>query len=161
MLAARARLRLPPIEVRMSDPYCDWCAHGFSANRLRYLMLTNTHSFLSVVIPGSGITSEKAFIRESVNGIQRYLSESGRREVFETFIAPHTSSIRWAKVPDRSVLGTMNELIYLAQCHLIEGGLPPRVVSERLNEVPISVLWKRGKTIAPGKTFDALRALGN
>lgn len=145
----------------MVDPYCDWCAHGFSANRARYLLLTNTYSFLSVVIPGSGITSEAAFIRASVAAIQHYLSESGRTQVFETYVAPHTSSIRWAKVPDRSVLGTMNELIYLAQCHLIEGGLPPLMVSERLNGVPLSVLWKRGKTFAPGKTFDALRAKEN
>jgi len=56
------------------DPYCYWCAHDFSANRARYLLLTNTHSFLSVAVPGSGLTSETAFIRASVNAIQRYRS---------------------------------------------------------------------------------------
>ncbi len=158
MLAARARLRLPPDEVSLVDPYCDWCAHGFTARRLRYLLLANTYSFLSVVIPGSGITSETAFVRASVDAIQRYLSESGRGEVFEKFVAPHKSSIRWAKVPDRSVMGTMNELIFQAQCDLIEEGLPLRLVSDRLNGVALSVLWKRGKTISPGKTFDAFTA---
>ncbi len=157
MLAARAHLRVPAGDLRIEDPYRDWCAHSFTAGRRRYLLLTNTYSFLSVVFSGAGLTSEAAFIRATVGALQRYLQESGRGDVFENFIGPHTDSIRWAKVPDRSVLGTMNELVFQAELYLTEMVIPLQSVSDRLNQVPLSVLWKRGNTSAPDRTFDALR----
>jgi hypothetical protein len=39
---------------------------------------------------------------------------------------------------------------------MIEGGLSPSETSDKVNEVPLSALWNRGDTIAPGDTFDRM-----
>ncbi len=41
-----------------SNPFADWSAHLFTAERRQYILVANTSSLYSVVMPGKGITSE-------------------------------------------------------------------------------------------------------
>jgi hypothetical protein len=157
-LAARVGLAVPPGDVPVETPHCDWCAHTFTAQRFRYIILTNTHSFFSVIMSSRGVTTEAAFIRSALGSIGRHLVESGRGSVFERVIAPQANEVQFASIPNRAVLGTITELVFLAQVDLVEGGLSATEVSSRLNEMPLSVLWKRGATIMPRETFDAMPA---
>lgn len=158
MLASRTRIPLPVGNVPVEKAHVDWCAHTFTAQRFRYTILTNTHSFLSVVMRGSGIGDENDFIRATIGALREYLVSSDRRRVWEQLMEPAAGEVRFARIPDRRVMGTINELVFQATVELIEGGLSPHETSDRLNQVPLSALWNRGPTISPGETFDAMPA---
>jgi hypothetical protein len=156
-LAKRLKVELPPENVPVREKHTDWCAHGFTANRHRYLILTNTYSLLSVVTHARGLTTEGAFISHGLSAIRHYLHDSGRQFALERFVIPAEAEVRLVRLADRAVLGSINELIFLAKCHLIEGGLSPAETSHRLGEVPMSLLWKRGPA-TPADTFDQMPA---
>ena len=46
-----------------ADPFADWSAHLFTAERRQYILLANTTSLYTVVMPGRGITSVDTFVR--------------------------------------------------------------------------------------------------
>ena len=158
MLAQRISAIVPAAPVPVELPYTDWCAHTFTAQRYRYVILTNTFSLLSVVAPGTGLTTEDAFVRHAISAIREYLRASQRTSALERLVGPAGDEVRLARLSDRAVMGSMNELIYLAKLDLIEGGLSPAETSERLNEVPLSMLWKRGGAPHPGPVFDSMPA---
>lgn len=156
MLAKRIGVSLPADVVPVETLHADWCAHGFTAQRYRYLILTNTHSLFSVVTHATGVNSQDAFIRHALAAISERLRESGRAAMIERYIGPASAEVRLARLTDRAVMGSINELIFLAKCDLIEGGLSPAEVSGRLNEVPCSMLWKRKGPGHPNGVFDAM-----
>ncbi len=156
ILAKRLHLALPRDPVPVGNPFWDWCAHAFTAERHRYVILTNTHSLFSAVTPGAGINSEEAFIRRSVSAIREVLCDSGREFAWERQIAPAVAAVQFSRLSDRAVMGSMNDLIYMAKVHLIEGRLSPMEVSAMINTAPLSVLWKRGRASNPDRAFDEM-----
>ncbi|MDO8544071.1 MAG: hypothetical protein Q7S40_26825 [Opitutaceae bacterium] len=160
MLAKRLHLTVPADTVAVTAPHADWSAHTFTVNRFRYIILTNSYSLLSVVLHGSGITSDDTFIRASLAGLRDYMDRSGRAFAYETFIAPAAAAVRFARIPDRRIMGSINELVFLATVDLVEGGLAPAEVTERLSRVPMSMLWRRSDASSPDLAFDQMpRAL--
>lgn len=155
-LAKRIGAQLPVATEPMQAPHADWCAHVFTAQRFRYVILTNTYSLLSVVMSAKGMNDENEFIRSSLSSIREYLRDSGREFALERFVGPAAGEVQFARLSDRAVLGSINELVFLAKCELIEGGLSSFETSHRLNEVPMSVLWKRGAGGHPGAAFDQM-----
>lgn len=155
-LAKRIGVHLPMATVPVQAPHTDWCAHIFMAQRFRYIILANTYSLLSVVVSAKGVNDENEFIRSSLSSIREYIRDSGREFVLEHFVGPASGEVRFARLSDRAVLGSINELIFLAKCELIEGGCSSVETSHRLNEVPMSILWKRGSGSHPGAAFDQM-----
>lgn len=156
MLAKRLHLDLPAADVPADNPFTDWCAHGFTAERHRYVILTNTRSLFSVVTHGAGITSEGAFIRRALDALRETLRDSGREFAWERHIAPAMMEVRFARLADRRVMGSMNDLIYMAKVHLEGRDVSPMELSARMNETPLSLLWKRGTAGSPDRAFDEL-----
>jgi hypothetical protein len=156
MLAARIGSPLRDENLPVESLYTDWCAHSFTARRCRHIILTNTYSFLSVVMAARGITSEDAFIRSAGEAIRDYLVQSGRSSAFDRFMAAETTEARFSRIPDRRVLGTINELVFLAADYLAAENVSLFKISEYLNTVPLSALWNRGDTSSPGPTFDRM-----
>ncbi len=44
------------------NPYADWTAHLFTADRTQYILVSNTTSLYSMVLYGAGITSDDRFV---------------------------------------------------------------------------------------------------
>jgi hypothetical protein len=61
-------------------------------------------------------------------------------DVFETMIAPAADSVSFCKASDRSVLGSINELVFQATCDFLETGYPLVLVNRRINRIPMSRL---------------------
>jgi hypothetical protein len=72
--------------------------------------------------------------------------------VYNRFIAPASGSVSFAKALDRSVTGSMNDLINHAKAWLMENKLSPHDVGSRLNEIPFSSL----KYLSPRVAFKNL-----
>jgi hypothetical protein len=139
------------------NPFADWSAHLFVAGRTQYLLLSNTKSLYSTVMYGKGVTNDSHFIERALGGIREFTEADGQAFVYRRFIVPATASVRFAKALDRSITGSMNDLIKHATYWLAEGDQSPFDVGSRLNEIPMSALGSSGSPY--GKPREAFRAL--
>jgi uncharacterized protein DUF6933 len=139
------------------NPLADWSAHLFVAGRTQYLLLSNTKALYSTVIYGKGITSDSHFIERALGGIREFMEADGQAFAYRRLIVPATASVRFAKALDRSVTGSMNDLIKHATYWLAEGDQSPFDVGFRLNDILLSALASSGSPY--GKPRDAFRAL--
>ncbi len=123
-----------------SNPYADWSAHLFTVERVQYIILTNTASLYSILTYGKGITNESKFIQDAISSMRLFFGLDGNDSVFERWIVPETSKISFSKSLNRSVTGSMNDLIFLAKVRMIEGEESPYQASVGLNQAPMSYL---------------------
>lgn len=138
------KIGLAPLQALPSDkeknPLIDWCAHLFTAQRTQYIILTNTASLYSMVMPGRGITDDRQFIRGVLSCMKEFMSIDGNQVIFEKVIEPESHDVIFSKATDRRVAGSMNDFIFQAKGHLIEGQQSPFDASLLLNESPMSYL---------------------
>ncbi len=140
------------------NPYADWSAALFVAGRTQYILLSNTKALYSTVLYGKGITNDSHFIERALGGIREFMEADGQAFVYHRFIVPATASVRFAKALDRSVTGSMNDLIRHATAWLAEGDVAPFDVGFRLNDILLSALADSDSS-PYGKPRDAFRAL--
>lgn len=122
------------------NPYIDWSAHLFVANRSQYILLTNTPSLYSTLIFGVGISNDSLFIERALNGIREFMEADGQGFVYKRFLAPSSETVTFAKALARSVTGSMNDLIYHAKHWLSDDRLSPFDVAKELNGIPFKPL---------------------
>jgi len=135
---------LPPHE----SPFLDWTANLFMVSRWQCILLTNSCCLYSVVLPGKGVSNEKAFVETSTNALYEYMVLDGCEYIFNTHIASHIGTATICKTSDRRVLGSMNDFAYHTRVYLLEMGLPGPLVNARLNDMPMSVLDTRYPKVA-------------
>jgi len=122
------------------NPFADWSAHVFSAKHTQYVIICNTRSFYSTVMYAKGITNENLFITRVLGGLREFLEDDGQEFIYTHLISPASATVRFAKALDRSVTGSMNDLIYHATMCLIEDEMAPHDVGFKLNKIPFSSL---------------------
>lgn len=142
------------------NPFADCSAGLFLVSRRQYILVTNTKSLYSVVIPGKGITNENAFIEQALHSLQEFMEENAQGDVYERYITPATETTQFAKALNRSVTGSMNELIRQAEYWLAEEPFSLNEVSVRLNDTLLSAL-AHSKSFPYGKPRDVFQAMVN
>lgn len=121
------------------NPYADWSSHLFTAARSQYIILTNTASLYSCVMAGRGISNQRLFVERALETIRDFTADDGQQFNFRKFVIPAATDVRFAKSLNRSVIGSMNELVEVAKIFLSEG-MSVNDVGYRLNETPLSAL---------------------
>ncbi|KKK63787.1 hypothetical protein LCGC14_2990780 [marine sediment metagenome] len=122
------------------NPFADWSAHLFTADRTQYIIVTNTPSLYSAVMYGRGISDDSQFIRRALDCLREFMVDDGLDFIYRRFVAPATGTVRFSKALNRSVTGSMNDLIQCGKLWLTESGLSPFDTSFKLNEMPMSFL---------------------
>ena len=140
----------PPLDA---NQYADWSAHLFIADRTQYVILTNTASLYSMVMYGRGIANDNQFIKAALDALHEFMADDGQEFIFRRFIAPSSATVQFSKALNRSVTGSMNDLVYHAQMWLTEGESSPFDASCKLNEMPMSAL----KYANPREVFKGLQ----
>lgn len=140
------------------NPYADWSCHLFTADRTQYIILTNTPSLYSCVMYGRGITDDSRFIERALSTIREFMEDDGQAFVYQRFIAPSSAMVTFAKALNRSVMGSINDLISEAKLRLVEDDLSPHDVGFKLNDVLLSALGD-GKGRPYGKPKEAFKRL--
>lgn len=135
------------------DLYADWSAHLFTADRTRFILVTNTASLYSVVMYGKGITNDSILIQKILSLLGEFMTDDGFPFAFHRFVAPSSTSVLFSKALNRAVTGSMNELAYQAKGFLIEDELSPYDTSFRLNKIPMGQL----KYAFPKEAFAELK----
>ena len=122
------------------NPFVDWSANLFHADRTQYVLLTNTKSLYSTVFFGKGITDESELVDRALSSLRDFMHADGQEFVFRRLVASAAATVHFAKALNRSVIGSMNELVRFATFHLVEDEISPFDVGFRLNEIPFSSL---------------------
>ncbi len=142
------------------NPYADWSAHLFTVARTQYIIVANTRALYSVVFYGKGITDYSEFISRALSSLREFMEHDGQSFVYQRLIAPTSGSIRLAKALDRSVTGSINELVKFATVWLEEGEVSPHDLGFKLNDVLLSALAPSKKD-GYGKPNEAFKALAD
>lgn len=149
-----------PLQPLSENPFADWSAHLFVADRKHYILLSNTKSLYTTVLNGKGVTDDRRFIERALGSLRESLEGDGQASVYRRFIAPSSRSVRFARALDRAVTGSMNELIVHATALLLEGELSPFDVGFRLNDVLLSAI-AAGGTEKYGKPREAFMSMAS
>jgi hypothetical protein len=136
-----------------SNPFADWVARLFIADRAQYILVTNSISLYSVIIYGKGVTCRDSLIRSIMDMLRDVMDKDGYRMLYETQVAPQSYCVSLSKAVNRSVTGSMNELEYHAKWLLIRDEMSPYDASFRLNELYLSYLTYQ----IPRRAFQAMR----
>jgi hypothetical protein len=125
------------------NPFADWSARLFTADRAQYILMTNSASLYSVVIYGRGVTDGNAFLHEVTDMMRDVMEKDGFRLIYKKRVAPQTARVSFSKAVNRSVTGSMNEFAFYAKWHLIRDEMSPYDVSFQLNKTPMSYIKYR------------------
>lgn len=121
----------------------DWHAHLFTVQRMQYILATNTASLYSLVMPGRGITTGRQLVQALSDGLQTFLAGKGQQpNALMDLLVPERDAL-FAKITDRRILGSMNDLIFQSKVRLGEGQQTLFTISYYLNETPMSFLKYR------------------
>ena len=144
----------PPKSLPLDpNPFADWSTHLFVADRTQYILITNTASLYSMVMFGRGIANDGQFLDRITSYMGEFIRDDGYRFMYERWIIPSMAHVLFSKALNRSVTGSMNDLVFMAKTRLVERDVSPYDVSFWLNDVPMSYL-KHGR---PKDAFEALR----
>ena len=154
-----ARLGGGPLAALAShaNPLLDWSVRAFAAGTKAYVLLSNTRSLYSVVLDGVAGETRKQLAERVAGAVGVILDGTGRLAGVGNDLAPE--SVRFAKALDRSVTGSMNELVAYAEMLLAGGDLSVPEVGVRLNDFLLSALARAGEKYGtPRAAFAALVA---
>ena len=142
------------VQPRHENPLLDWSAHVFIVERAEYVLVSNTTSLYSAVLDGAAIRDATRFTERVLGVIWAILDGAGRLP--DERLAP-VETVRFTKSLDRSVTGSMNELITHAAAFLADGDLAVADVSVRLNDILLSALASGSNKY--GRPLDVFAAL--
>ena len=128
------------------NTFADWSAGLFLVGRTQYILVSNTKSLYSTVLPGKGVTNDSDFIERALSSIREFMEADGQQCVYERFVNPASGSVRFAKGLNRSVTGSMNDMTKHAGYWLSAGDVSPVEIGSRLKGIPMSALKHDGST---------------
>jgi hypothetical protein len=103
---------------------------------------------------GRGITDDNEFIGQSMSNMRELMaSYDGLEFIFHRLIAPSAGRIRYSKVRDRKVLGSIAELVREARFYIVERQASPFDAASQVNQTLLSYLRYRH----PKEVFAQLR----
>lgn len=142
------------------NPYADWSCHLFRADRTQYILISNTKSLYSCVRYGQGLTNDSVFIEGVLNSLREFMEDDGQSFIYQKFVAPSSKTVSFAPAMDRSVTGSMNDLIHHAIAWLEDGDVAPHELGFKLNDILLSSI-ATSKSEAYGKPNEAFKLLAN
>lgn len=121
------------------NPLGDWSGNIFNVSRTQYIILSNTKSLYSYLMLAKGITTEQAFVARSMETIRDFMEHDGHPSSVRSLLPCADTPTSFAKSLSRSVIGSMNDLVFGAKL-MLSDGIDQHEVSIRLNETPLKAL---------------------
>ena len=139
-LARRLGLNRPETMPPVPNRVADWCVHEFKVARYRYLIFCHTASLYPVVTSGRGVTDDASLIECCIDALKINLTGTALEFQFQRWIVPELGEVQWAPIPDRSVQGSINELVFQAKVYADYEDLSPVELGTKLAETPLGIL---------------------
>ena len=123
------------------NPFADWTCRVFTIEERELLMLiTNTASLYSLLAPANGLETVEQFDFGLIRYLERRMLTDGFETIFKKHVAPELGTMTFSKTLNRSVTGSMTDMIKLAGYMLVEDGDTLEQVTGKLNETPFGAL---------------------
>lgn len=146
-------LELPMAE----DPVFDWSMQSFAVGRSQFILFSNTRSLYSRVVSSKGINSTKQLIAQFNQAILYQLNNDQMKNAVAKLLAVDAEGVQFAKALNRSVIGSMNELIAMATTPISMRELTLPELSDHLNDTLLSILGdKKGGYGRPKEAMEQL-----
>lgn len=139
MLARQLGIEPPAGMQPVPSRTADWCAHSFTFRRRRWLAFCNTASLYPVFAHAQGVNDGETLARR-LAGMAIQVLRQNDHAVQATRLEGEMDAIQWAPIPDRTVLGSMNDHVAVARSWLADPGLTPATLSRELGQMPMSAL---------------------
>jgi hypothetical protein len=123
-----------------------------------YIIVSNTKSLYSCMLYGKGVTNKNIFIERVLSSLREFMEDNGQSFIYEKFVAPASGTVSFAKALNRSVIGSMNDLIGHTIAWLEYGDIAPHDLGFRLKETLLSAIAS-GKSEKYGKPNEAFKLL--
>ncbi len=136
------KIKISPKTIAPPDPnpFADWSAHLFTAERTQYIIFTNTQSLYSVVFYGRGVNSDDKFLDHALSSLREFMVDDGLEFIFRKHVVPTAGKILFSKSLNRSITGSINDYVQCGKYLLVERGLSPFDIALVLNKMPMSYL---------------------
>ena len=122
------------------NKYENWYCDLFYGDRYPYIMLTNHASLFTVVGAKSGVRCDSELIT-MMNRCVRDVMESFQLEmVYQTAVAPLFARTSFYSRKDKSVIGSMNDLIYMIKTSPKLDEMSVHDMSIESSKVPMSAI---------------------
>lgn len=139
-LAKKIKVKPVPNVKGSQEAHLDWHANLFKLGRSQMIIVTNTVCLVSFVFGAAGISDRNTFIKQVFKHLVDYITDWNLKEYTEVLARINPEEVIIAKTNSRSVLGSMNDLIWLAKNHQIPGRVHLGDLSYQLNQTPMSLL---------------------
>ena len=121
-------------------PQLSWYVNFFTANRIQYILTTNAASLFSVLLYKRGMRDDGDYIKEFLSELREHLEDLDMQLIFDRVIANRTGSIVISKTFDRSVLGSMNDMVHAVKILGERDDTTPWDLSKTINTTPYSAI---------------------
>ncbi|MFC1559246.1 DUF6933 domain-containing protein [Gemmatimonadota bacterium] len=139
----------PQASMPLADnPFLDWSGHLFRANQRHHIILTNTPTLYSVLFLGLGITNQGAFEKWVMKELLSYLRYDDKETIFTEYIAPYFQGILYSKALNRSVVGSVNDLVFNAKYCIEEQDMSLQETADFINDMPMSYILEAFPNLA-------------
>lgn len=130
---------LPLAEV----PVLDWSTQSFAVGRTQFILISNTRSLYSCVTPCKGVNSTNQLVEQFNQAVLHQLNKDGFGDVVRKLMEVNSDQVQFAKSLNRSVIGSMNELIVMATTVMSIRELTLPELNDDLNDTLLTILGKK------------------
>ncbi len=116
----REKLNMPieNIDFNENNPLYSWHANQFVFNRKNGVILMNNQTYYNIVLFGLRKEQFNQFGRIVIDAIRdNFTAEGFASQVIERYLK-NAETLLYTKTHDRSILGQMNDMIFMTQCIL-------------------------------------------
>ena len=138
-LARQLAISVPRLSPAVPSRVTDWCTHTFLRGDEPWLIFCNTASLYPVFASAAAVTDGEALARRlcgMVIGVLKTNGFSTQAKIFEREL----TDFQFAPIPDRAVLSSISELIWLSDSWFNDVDLTPATLSRQLGVTPMSAL---------------------
>ena len=133
-------------------PFLDWHATLFKVERVHYILVMNSTTLYTVIMPGAGIIDTPRFLEQTVATLQAVITADDPF-LFPVHISPFLQSIIISKSGNPSALVSMQAVVRGAILLLGERHYSPRKAADALNDRP----WKQFGFRTPKELMQLLK----
>lgn len=120
------------------NPYSDWTCRTFSVDEQSLMLITNTTSLYSILVPANGLENWEQFLNGFSFVLEKYIVWDGLEEIFTKYINPELDQIQLSKSLNRTITGSMSDMIKLTELMFYELTLDE--IAMKLNKTPFKAI---------------------
>ena len=132
------KLKINPLQIydKKVSAFEHWYGHLFSVNKIQYILFTNVYSLYSVVFTAKEVVDLECFAKTVAINLSELMHAQGIGSLNNRFVNDSFNRIEVVKTNDRSILGSMNDMINHVEFFLNQNQITLMDISVRLNNTP-------------------------